>query len=94
MIVRVLKRTLQIAAVLLVLIVAYFAVTFVQIWLRGHEHSTHSAQAILVFGTTEDDGVPSRGADRSAGPGPRGLSSRTSALDRRHRREATRRRQH
>jgi uncharacterized SAM-binding protein YcdF (DUF218 family) len=58
-IVRVLKRALQITAVLLVLLVAYFAVTFVQIWLRGHEHSTHSAQAILVFGTTEDDGVPS-----------------------------------
>ncbi|HWD95837.1 MAG TPA: YdcF family protein [Acidimicrobiales bacterium] len=41
------------------LLVAYFAVTFVQIWLRGHEHETRSAQAILVFGTTEDDGVPS-----------------------------------
>jgi uncharacterized SAM-binding protein YcdF (DUF218 family) len=58
-IVRVLKRTLQIAALLLVLFVGYFAITFVQIWLRGHEHSTNSAQAILVFGTTEDDGVPS-----------------------------------
>jgi uncharacterized SAM-binding protein YcdF (DUF218 family) len=56
---RVLKRTLQIALLLLFLIVGYFAITFVQIWLRGHEHSTHSAQAILVFGTTEDDGVPS-----------------------------------
>ncbi len=59
MIRRVLKRTLQIAAVVLVLLVTYFAVTFVQIWLRGHEHTTRSAQAILVFGTTEDDGVPS-----------------------------------
>lgn len=59
MIRRVLIRTLQTASVLLILIVAYFAITFVQIWLRGHEHSTHAAQAILVFGTTEDDGVPS-----------------------------------
>lgn len=59
MIVRVIKWTLRIAGVLLVLLVAYFGVTFVQIWLRGHEHTTRSAQAILVFGTTEDDGVPS-----------------------------------
>jgi uncharacterized SAM-binding protein YcdF (DUF218 family) len=54
-----LKWVLRVAGTLLVLVVAYFGVTFVQIWLRGHEHSTKSAQAILVFGTTEDDGVPS-----------------------------------
>ena len=59
MILRILKWTLRVAGVLLVLVVAYFGVTFVQIWLRGHEHTTRSAQAILVFGTTEDDGVPS-----------------------------------
>lgn len=59
MIFRVFKWILRVAGALLVLVVAYFAVTFVQIWLRGHEHSNHSAQAILVFGTTEDDGVPS-----------------------------------
>lgn len=47
-----------VAAVVLVL-VGYFAVTFVQVWLRGHEHSAADAAAILVFGTTEDDGTPS-----------------------------------
>jgi uncharacterized SAM-binding protein YcdF (DUF218 family) len=36
----------------------YFAVTFVQIWLRGQEHSTEHAQAILVFGTTENNCTP------------------------------------
>ena len=41
------------------LLVLYFGVTFVQIWMRGHEHTTKSAQAILVFGTTEDNGTPS-----------------------------------
>ena len=43
----------------MVLLVLYFGVTFLQIWLRGHEHTTKSAQAILVFGTTEDNGTPS-----------------------------------
>ncbi|HQU26224.1 MAG TPA: YdcF family protein [Acidimicrobiales bacterium] len=47
-----------VAAVGLVL-VAYFAVTFVQIWLRGREHATRDAAAVLVFGTTEDNGTPS-----------------------------------
>ena len=40
-------------------VVIYFAVTLVQIWLTGHEHSSNRAQAILVFGTTEDNGSPS-----------------------------------
>ncbi|MGA7834389.1 MAG: YdcF family protein [Acidimicrobiales bacterium] len=59
MIFGVFKWFLRVAGTLLVLIVAYFGATFIQIWLRGHEHTTRSAQAILVFGTTEDDGVPS-----------------------------------
>lgn len=54
-----LRLVLRVAALALLVVVAYFAVTFVQIWLRGHEHSSASAQAILVFGTTEDDGTPS-----------------------------------
>jgi uncharacterized SAM-binding protein YcdF (DUF218 family) len=41
------------------ILIIYFAITFVQIWLTGHEHSTRHAQAILVFGTTEDNGTPS-----------------------------------
>jgi uncharacterized SAM-binding protein YcdF (DUF218 family) len=53
------KLVLRIISLVLSAIVLYFAVTFVQIWLTGHEHSSAKAQAILVFGTTEDNGVPS-----------------------------------
>jgi uncharacterized SAM-binding protein YcdF (DUF218 family) len=37
----------------------YFAFTFVQIWMTSHDHSTQNADAILVFGTAEDNGTPS-----------------------------------
>lgn len=53
------KFMLRVLSAIMTLIVLYFAVTFVQIWLRGHEHSSTSAQVILVFGTTEDNGTPS-----------------------------------
>jgi uncharacterized SAM-binding protein YcdF (DUF218 family) len=53
------KLLLRILSALMTLVVLYFGVTFVQIWQRGHEHSTASAQAILVYGTTEDNGTPS-----------------------------------
>ncbi|MCU1363238.1 MAG: YdcF family protein [Acidimicrobiaceae bacterium] len=54
-----LKWTLRVLAALLLVIVLYFGVTFVQIWWRGHEHATEDAQAVLVFGTTEDNGTAS-----------------------------------
>jgi uncharacterized SAM-binding protein YcdF (DUF218 family) len=53
------KLILRIISLLFTLIILYFAVTFVQIWMRGHDHSTANAQAILVYGTTEDNGTPS-----------------------------------
>jgi len=53
------KLVLRIISLVISVIVLYFAVTFVQIWLTGHEHSNAKAQAILVFGTTEDNGVAS-----------------------------------
>jgi uncharacterized SAM-binding protein YcdF (DUF218 family) len=56
---RVIKVIAKTFGLVVLILVLYFGVTFVQIWLRGHEHSTRSAQAILVFGTTEDNGVPS-----------------------------------
>ncbi|MBU6494837.1 MAG: YdcF family protein [Acidobacteria bacterium] len=37
----------------------YGGVTFTQIWLTGRDHSSAHADAILVFGTAEDNGVPS-----------------------------------
>jgi uncharacterized SAM-binding protein YcdF (DUF218 family) len=53
------KFVLRLVTAIVSLIVLYFAVTFVQIWMTGHEHSSARAQAILVFGTTEDNGTPS-----------------------------------
>ena len=53
------KLILRIVSAIFSILVLYFAVTFVQIWLTGHEHSTKHAQVILVFGTTEDNGTPS-----------------------------------
>jgi uncharacterized SAM-binding protein YcdF (DUF218 family) len=53
------KLVLRIVSLVFSVVVLYFAVTFVQIWLTGHDHSNAKAQAILVFGTTEDNGVPS-----------------------------------
>lgn len=53
------KLVLRIISFVLSVIILYFAVTFVQIWLTSHEHSNAKAQAILVFGTTEDNGVAS-----------------------------------
>lgn len=59
MIVRIIKIVARVLGVILFVLVVYFGVTFVQIWLRGHEHTSASAQAILVFGTTEDNGTAS-----------------------------------
>jgi uncharacterized SAM-binding protein YcdF (DUF218 family) len=53
------KLVLRIITTLISVVILYFAITFVQIWMTGHEHSTKHAQAILVFGTTEDNGTPS-----------------------------------
>jgi uncharacterized SAM-binding protein YcdF (DUF218 family) len=53
------KLILRIIATLVSVVIVYFAITFVQIWMTGHQHSTKHAQAILVFGTTEDNGTPS-----------------------------------
>jgi uncharacterized SAM-binding protein YcdF (DUF218 family) len=46
-----LRLAFTIVTVGITIIFLYFSVTFVQIWLRGHEHTSADAQAILVFGT-------------------------------------------
>jgi uncharacterized SAM-binding protein YcdF (DUF218 family) len=53
------KMVFRIISLLITVVVMYFAITFVQVWLTGHRHSSANAQAILVFGTAEDNGVPS-----------------------------------
>lgn len=53
------KLALRLVVLVVMLVVGYFAVTFVQIWLTGRHHSNANAQAILVFGTAELNGKPS-----------------------------------
>ena len=53
------KLVIRIMTTVIAVVIVYFAITFVQIWMTGHEHSTKHAQAILVLGTTEDNGTPS-----------------------------------
>jgi uncharacterized SAM-binding protein YcdF (DUF218 family) len=50
---------MKIISSFITLVLLYFGITFVQIWLTSHDHAHQDAQAILVFGTTEDNGVPS-----------------------------------
>ena len=53
------KLVFKIFSTVLSMLVVYFAFTFLQIWWTGQHRSTMNAQAILVFGTTEDNGRPS-----------------------------------
>lgn len=53
------RLVVKIVAAFLVLICAYLAVTFVQVWLASRRDEAQPAQAIVVFGTAQYDGVPS-----------------------------------
>lgn len=53
------KLIIKIISMVMSLIVAYFAITLVQVWLTGQQHSTANAQAILVLGAAEYNGTPS-----------------------------------
>ena len=53
------KLVLKIISLVVMSVLIYFGVTFAQIWMTGRQHSSASAQAILVFGTTENNGTPS-----------------------------------
>jgi uncharacterized SAM-binding protein YcdF (DUF218 family) len=54
-----LRLALKIVGAIIGVVALYFAITFVQIWHTGRQHSSNDAEAILVFGTAEDDGRPS-----------------------------------
>ena len=54
-----LKFVLKIIGLLISSVVLYFAFGFVQIWLAGHQHSHRVSDAIVVFGTRQDNCVPS-----------------------------------
>ena len=53
------KLLLKIIALFLSSVLLYFAFGFVQIWLAGHQHSHRVSDAIVVFGTRQDNCVPS-----------------------------------
>ena len=53
------RWVLRIGALVLGVIVLYFAVTLVQVWLTSRQYDPHSAGAILVMGAAQYDGVPS-----------------------------------
>jgi uncharacterized SAM-binding protein YcdF (DUF218 family) len=55
-----LRLVIKVVTAIVTLVVLYFGFTFVQIWLTGRIHSSATAQAIVVFGTTEDNGKPSQ----------------------------------
>jgi len=54
------KLILRIISAIITSTLLYFAITFIQVWMTGEQHSTMNTQAILVFGTTEDNGIPSQ----------------------------------
>ena len=53
------KLVLKIIALFLSSVLLYFAFGFVQIWLAGHQHSHRVSDAIVVFGTRQDNCVAS-----------------------------------
>jgi len=53
------KLAFKIVSTIVTVAVLYFGYTFLQIWWTGQHHSARNAQAILVFGTTENNGRPS-----------------------------------
>lgn len=58
-IVRLVRAVLRPVFLLLVLVVGYLAVTGVQVWLTSRHSEPRSAQAVVVMGAAQYDGVPS-----------------------------------
>lgn len=56
---RVLRRVLKVLLVIAAVVVVYLAVTAVQVWLTSRHSDAHPAQAIVVMGAAQYDGVPS-----------------------------------
>lgn len=54
-----LKLVLKVLAILVVAVLIYFAVTLVQVWLTSRHYDPRPAQAIVVMGAAQYDGVPS-----------------------------------
>jgi len=56
---RLVTRVLRSVLVIVVLCAAYLSVTFVQVWLTSRHSDPHLAQAIVVMGAAQYNGVPS-----------------------------------
>ena len=54
-----LRLALRIISLLLVALVVYFAVSLVQVWLTSRQYDPHTADAIMVMGAAQYNGVPS-----------------------------------
>jgi uncharacterized SAM-binding protein YcdF (DUF218 family) len=54
-----LRWTLRIVGLLLSLAVLYYSFCLAQVWLTSRVHASTTADAIVVFGTAEDNGTPS-----------------------------------
>jgi len=54
-----LRWALKVAVVVVVGLVAYFAVTLVQVWLTSRHYDPRPAQAIVVMGAAQYNGIPS-----------------------------------
>lgn len=53
------RRAAKLAAAAVLVVVAYLGVTFVQIWLASRRDEARPADAIVVLGAAQFDGVPS-----------------------------------
>ena len=53
------KLVIKIVTWFLTAVVVYYAICFAQVYLTSRESTTQNTTAIVVFGTTEDNGVPS-----------------------------------
>jgi uncharacterized SAM-binding protein YcdF (DUF218 family) len=53
------RLVLRIFSFLILAIVVYFAVSLVQVWLTSYQYDAHPADAIMVMGAAQYNGVPS-----------------------------------
>ena len=53
------KLAVKVIAALLVALVLYVGVTFAQVWRAAHNDQARPAEAIVVFGTAQYNGIPS-----------------------------------
>jgi uncharacterized SAM-binding protein YcdF (DUF218 family) len=54
-----LRLALRVISLLLTALVVYFGVSLVQVWLTSRQYDPHTADAILVMGAAQYNGVPS-----------------------------------